>query len=261
MAYIKGKRTVSCTYCGGVGHNRSTCKSLENYVESVREKHGDDNIIVQHYDAKKKKRQQSNKTRSCSYCDEQGHNRATCGELKEHMQATKEENATFRRRILEAFRRTGFGVGALISSEQHKEYRDYTSNDYFLTPYVITKINWENINQWNNDYFFYGTKREKLPYEAKNIARLSYDDFRCHGWVWDEDLLRALFPTTTASSWITGEHWRYNNRWENFCKVISPISTVEPPVDWLEGGSIKVLKGAYAKRQSWQGPMLKQTPA
>ena len=79
MAWKKGDdgkyvRTVRCSYCYELGHNRSTCPELKKYIDKLRKENGDHTYSVADYDRMKKKRS----NRSCSYCKDKGHNTRSC---------------------------------------------------------------------------------------------------------------------------------------------------------------------------------------
>ncbi len=77
----------TCGYCGGTGHNRSTCPVEKGNVEDIRAKYPD-NWQVREYDQRharrKETRLRASQDRKCSYCGEQGHNRRSCTTLKQH---------------------------------------------------------------------------------------------------------------------------------------------------------------------------------
>ena len=97
MPYVKRVRTVYCGHCGLPGHNRSTCEDHKKMIEHRRHAKGSDDWFVAQYDRKQQKRAEKSKNRTCSYCADTGHNRATCKHLAEHIEVTREFNSAYRR--------------------------------------------------------------------------------------------------------------------------------------------------------------------
>ena len=63
--------TVSCRYCGGVGHNRRTCP---DYKALLARQAGDGNKWAQ----ATLNRRNRKSVRKCGWCNETGHNKRTC---------------------------------------------------------------------------------------------------------------------------------------------------------------------------------------
>ena len=48
------KKTVKCSFCNRLGHNRVTCEKLSNLIEETRKKFGSDHPDVSEHDHYKK---------------------------------------------------------------------------------------------------------------------------------------------------------------------------------------------------------------
>jgi len=246
------KRTVHCRHCGQRGHNKASCSVLKNKIEKLRTE-DPNNWHVQSYDAKKAKRARKGKDRTCSYCDNSGHNRATCKDLKEHLSITKGKNSIFRAAIYKRFQALGIGVGTIISSERHTqriEPENYEGGT-FRIPQVITQICWENINFWNQTYTWFDND---APYCLKPLTKIDVAWVHEGGWPWDHALLKLVLDESSASQFKDGSHYRYSDRFTYFCEVESPVTTNAPPTDWLIGSG-RAIKELYKKRKSWNGAL------
>ena len=255
MAYShpSHKRTVHCRYCYQSGHNRSSCPTLAGDIETLRIKHGDSHPKVELYDLKKAKRHKKGKERKCSFCGEKGHNRATCEDLKKQMAETLAENAVYRAAILQRMRLLGVGFGAIISSERNTNRIDQAdcNSDHYRVPQVITQVNWDNINFWNTKYTYFD---DDSPFFTRPLTDLHRMHPQMTGWPWDEGIIKLIMIENTASEWIGGTHWRYDDRDSFFTTVESPVPSIEPPTGWLLGGT-RVIKKAYKQREIWEGSL------
>ena len=139
MAY---KRTVHCSHCGIAGHNRSGCPDFRDRIEQIRNSDPYD-YRVQRYDAKKARKAASAQNRRCTYCGEQGHNRAGCPKLKEAMEKYRAINVRYRRNVLDALIENGLGPGAMFKTQL------WNNNEYVDRPVMVTDIRWELVNHHN----------------------------------------------------------------------------------------------------------------
>ena len=77
------KKTVKCSFCNRLGHNRVSCEKLKTEVETNRTQYGSSHPDVREYDEylqdySDKSRSNANRKRHCSYCIQAGHNIRTC---------------------------------------------------------------------------------------------------------------------------------------------------------------------------------------
>lgn len=136
--------TVRCRHCYGKGHNRRSCPDLtriykeqaENGSEYSRREY--EKRTGMHLDGTKvaKEKRAAANPRRCTYCGARGHNRRTCEVLKENRAAYAVDAIAYRRRLVDAMRSAGVGVGALVQTERW--------GDTYC--WMITKINWGIID-------------------------------------------------------------------------------------------------------------------
>ena len=139
----------TCGYCGGTGHNRSTCPTEKEAVEKLRAK-DPDNWRVYEYDRRHTRRKESrlraSQDRKCSYCGEQGHNRRSCSTLKQHKHYADIANAEARVGILDYLRKEGIGPGALMVIGER--FYDDKKEEYSrrLQTYLVAGLNWSALD-------------------------------------------------------------------------------------------------------------------
>tara|TARA_Y100000310_G_scaffold1098_1_gene1567 strand:- start:1150 stop:1866 length:717 start_codon:yes stop_codon:yes gene_type:complete len=128
MGRRKGGITT-CGWCGGVNHNKRTCPDLKKYVAQ-----NPDGWRAQEYNRKKVK---AASNRKCSYCAQSGHNRKTCEAFKTDNDKYCGLNYYYQKKILKSMNDLGFGVGSLV------KYERYSGK---VEIYLVTKINWDQVN-------------------------------------------------------------------------------------------------------------------
>lgn len=133
------KKTVKCSFCNRLGHNRISCPKLAIAIEGLRDKFGSNHPDVQVYDKgrkrySKKSRNNANKTRRCKFCHKTGHNIRTCSEKSKKMSDLKKLNHNWRMIILEELKVREIGVGCIMT--------DVTNGNWMLTSIDWQKINW-----------------------------------------------------------------------------------------------------------------------
>jgi len=102
--------TVRCGECYGKGHNKRSCPDRAKAME-IRRKLDPDCWQVKEYDAER----QNGRKRSCKYCKESGHNKATCKSLITDQITAREKCSEWRTGALKAIEAMGLGVGALVA--------------------------------------------------------------------------------------------------------------------------------------------------
>ncbi len=136
--------TVRCRHCYTSGHNRRSCPQLTQTLKEQAENgssYAEERYVKRtgmHLDGTKVAKAQRAKAnpRRCTYCGARGHNRRTCGTLAENKTAYAEAAIAFRRRLVEAMRSTGVGIGALLQTERWGDTHCW----------MITKIRWNEID-------------------------------------------------------------------------------------------------------------------
>jgi hypothetical protein len=141
------KRTVRCTYCYEVGHNKLSCPQMKQdsidrvaeYENQLKEdKFSDDwernyaQRQLNHHKAVLEKRANRGKNRKCSYCKEVGHTRRTCSHRKTDVNAEAFKVRTAREAMAPLLEEQGIGVGALI------KYDDDI--------YTVERMDWNSVD-------------------------------------------------------------------------------------------------------------------
>lgn len=141
------KKTVKCSFCSRLGHNRISCPRLSIVIEGLRDKFGSNHPDVQIFDKgrkrySKKSSNNANNTRKCKFCHKTGHNARTCSEKSKKMSELKKMNHNWRMIILEELKAREIGVGCIMT-------------DVTKTNWMLTSIDWQKIH-WlsNNDNVF-----------------------------------------------------------------------------------------------------------
>ena len=108
--------TVRCSYCGEKGHNRATCKHLEERMRELLETGtASQRGQAERYFDKKLAKSRRAKSRKCTYCGDTGHNRRTCNKLARHVNVYADMVYEARQKMLDNMIQYGMGPGALVS--------------------------------------------------------------------------------------------------------------------------------------------------
>ena len=145
------KRTVTCSHCHSRGHNKSGCPEWKKYIENRRVDYGDSDWRVSDYDAKRARKASSAANRKCSYCGEQGHNRAGCPKLKAAMESFRGRNVEYRQNVLNTLIENGLGPGAMVKNTQ--------SWSGSTRLYMVTEVSWERIEMTDKNHDFIEMKQ------------------------------------------------------------------------------------------------------
>ena len=166
MAY---KRTVTCSWCYGHGHNRNGCPDRKEYIANNPES----------YEATIASRQKA-RTRKCSYCGDTGHNRRTCPVLKRNKGLAATRNRNFRRALVAWMQEIGLGVGTLVKCK-----------DYWGTVHtgMVTSFDWHRMNVWDFKNNWYGLK-------CVNVT--NFREAADYGWTYISDSKKMPRPPEDA---------------------------------------------------------------
>ncbi len=144
------KKTVKCSFCNRLGHNRITCPKLAVAMQKLEEDYGSNHPdVVEHksyldsYSQKSKKN--ANRKRFCSYCREQSHNVRTCKQRSQDISKIKKLNFRWRNKIMQELSTRGIGVGTIIAPVNH-----ISSIENSSSPWTVVSIDWRKIN-WVTD--------------------------------------------------------------------------------------------------------------
>lgn len=140
------KKTVKCSFCNRLGHNRVSCEKYKISIEEIREKHGDDHPDVADYDNYKIRYSKKSKTnastvRRCSYCASTTHNVRTCKDKSADIIKLKKLNKEWRKNILKELRQRGIGVGTIMANSGY-----VSSVQNRKSPWTLVSIDWENLS-------------------------------------------------------------------------------------------------------------------
>ena len=227
--------TVTCRACYQTGHNQRSCPRVkERYEEALAKPEEDrdhnDRMRIERYERKK----QSAKVRKCSYCDEKGHNRRSCGQLKEHMAHVVKQEVAFRDTFVKYLNKLGLGVGSLVQGTG-------TQIDNSDRIGVVTGIRWDNIS--------IVTAHAQLERFLRVQPLRAFSDPR----------QARMFNISVPAEWSTGPQWRSdqgNNRWQEDyykCEVLGSVgATVKPPSGWVN--DMAAVKHFFQDRHSYQWP-------
>ena len=124
---------IRCSYCYEYGHNKRTCPErlarIQRNLESEKEGEGRYTEYYARQIAKmtgvnpetgeKTGRRDESRGRVCSYCNERGHNRRTCQQLKSDLARYAVMTREARQEIRDWALQDGIGIGAMV---KYKEY-------------------------------------------------------------------------------------------------------------------------------------------
>ena len=152
--------TVYCRHCYNKGHNKRTCPDLtetlkRRALQEINDGDGYNGYWGRQYNKRVKKtglyadgtpmsqeviqaNTRSSKRR-CTYCGTQGHNRKTCGELRQDKSDFIEAEINWRKKLKTWAEETGYGVGTLLKTERWGE----------TYAWMVTHVNWNGIASTN----------------------------------------------------------------------------------------------------------------
>ena len=140
------KKTVKCSFCNRLGHNRVSCEKLKIEVEANRTQYGSSHPDVQEYDDyvqdySDKSRNNANRKRHCSYCIQGGHNIRTCHVKERDFAKLKRINKDWRSNIIKELTDRGIGVGSIMSNNKYVNTMENKKS-----PWTLVSIDWENLS-------------------------------------------------------------------------------------------------------------------
>lgn len=175
--------TVYCSYCGNSGHNRRGCPKRKA-GEAKELKENPDSLWAEDIRRRNERRAMEIKrtvnSRRCSYCDEKGHNRRGCTQLKTDKVEVQKAFVKYRQEFAIHAKEKGFGVGALIKIPVSSAV---DCDSYFVG--MITKVNWRHVSH------LYGSTdlRPHLvggssPFGEMRIVKIIDGEYQAHrrGW-------------------------------------------------------------------------------
>ena len=122
------KRTVRCSQCYQIGHNKGSCveyrKKLKTNIERYNKALEAPNLSSWDRECNERylrnstdtlaKLEGKGKSRSCGYCHEVGHSRPTCTTRKQEVSTITASTLEFRKKVAQRMIDENFGPGALV---------------------------------------------------------------------------------------------------------------------------------------------------
>ena len=208
------KKTVKCSFCGRLGHNRVSCPKLKEMIEKEREEHGSDHPDVKLYDEmsvgySKKSSNNASRTRHCKYCFMPNHNVRSCKDRARDISELKKRNHYWRMAVLEFFRKRGIGTGCIMTNKYSKRYgsKMYNKGD----KWILTSINWDLIT-----------------FDIPQERELGIDDYKVFKLV---NLTNSMVTTSLSMSQLAAIN-EHATEAEFYWDVLSPSQTLDFPEGW-----------------------------
>lgn len=248
MAYKKyeRKRVSRCSFCGGVGHNRSTCPELKAVIKQRLADDPDDiaaNTLLAHEEAKKARR--ANTKRKCSFCGEQGHNRASCAHLKKEIEVIAELNIVYRKRFLDIMSRLQISEFLLATSARIHSGKGAES---FEVPLLLKSIEWGNINYWNRHVVW--PERHSIIFNFETLCLVEGWNgkprrSKFHFSVFND---REMVELASGLEFKDGDrisNWHHKGNWPTVTSATG--KQPQPPAEWLDAKAVKKEVKKYIK--------------
>ena len=137
--------TVTCGYCCGEGHNKRTCP---RYTKDLEARLADERVTGyarEHYQEEldKRGRGKAGAHRTCSFCDNKGHDRRTCQALSKVVSNITVTIIEARKDFIKNAEDAGFGVGSLVKFKR-RAWSHGTWTD-IPTVCIVEEIHWADI--------------------------------------------------------------------------------------------------------------------
>jgi len=184
-----------CRNCGNTGHNRRTCPSRSQEAKNADKE----------YHNKYRR-----KSRRCSFCYENEHDRRKCEKLKSERNVWITENAAYRSRFLEDMKKAGIGIGAIVKRISWQSQTTF---------YFIKDIRWDYINQ--DDHYSY-------PFRVLVIG---------------EDCVESGINAPSYFGRNDKEREYYINNDRNMVAENPAMpDSIKPPIEWFDGTTVNFPK-------------------
>jgi len=220
MARTKGSIT-RCGHCYENGHNRAGCAQLKQEIAADPDGY---------YARRAKRKKMMKKKRKCGYCENTGHNAATCSTRKTDITAYTHMNWKYQNAMSAVFRKSGFGVGSIISTQRQEHTRHY----------LVTEVNLSQINLANSYQRGLGDDSGQDTRHAIKCQRLDLKNMS------DTDLQRdwcrnvAMLVPSFAHKAIFGEN-DYDSSSQNYT-VVGPVKVSSKKMDFDRESGMAFIK-------------------
>ena len=241
--------SIYCGRCGDYGHNAPHCPEMKSRAAEYHRKvkAGEAPTYRERsaasyrdrIDEAQKKRSQG---RTCGYCSDKGHNRATCptrlGDVQDFIKADK----LYRRSMVEFLRKEGLGIGALLTV-QHSYYDKQNEWREYSGPAILQSLNWSHLTL--GSALDLATKRTtaiqvNIPVDGvtqMNLPREAVDRWREQSLGSSKETFYDCFSTYVRLS-------------RGHTELMVPSAGISPPDGWLDCKDIHPKKFAKSKDQS-----------
>ena len=194
-------RAIRCSSCYSLGHNRLSCpqqkenlaRSIEQHKENLKGYDKDSwdfqytERQIAHCEKQLYNMTHRGKNRTCGYCHESGHNRATCAEKKSETKRVAEESIALRKFAAKQMETLGFGIGSLVQvgfkrdsepqmavvtgvrfNELYSPSHRYNGGMYFYPPQLIEyQLVRPYVDSWSDREITHGAA--EIPVEFLNV--------------------------------------------------------------------------------------------
>jgi len=231
------KRTVRCSHCYEIGHNRSSCpqlkKSLQDTISEYKARLDKDVWDRPHDKVQAQRRfewatnqlhkmQSRGKNRKCGFCGDYGHTRRTCQERKDKTAEMLKKTLDIRQRMRDVLQDIGYAPGALVNVS----VRDQRFPEGVLG--VIASVSLKDMyhaniydgGQWAPSYKH--NVRVKLLHSVRDYWGTEYDE------------VNALMPMEAFNLDNHEPHERFLSAMrdrDNYTTIVSPIDCDESAFD------------------------------
>ena len=177
-----GTGTVRCGFCGGHGHNITSCGEVDRVAKNTLKKiETNPNYapvwketyalreLKKREERRAKQRSTPRKKPSCSFCGSKHHKRNKCDELKKFKSRVSRANKKWRSAFVDHMNESGFGIGSLVSLPL--PMIDYWATGH--TTAIVVGYNSAKLNMFclisNNGGEYYSEPSIEMYCEGKTI--------------------------------------------------------------------------------------------
>jgi len=141
------RRASRCSNCYVVGHTKRSCPALRQRAAEAAAKPANERG---YYDERaiQQVSQYSGNNRTCSYCNETGHNAKGCKDRKDDIKVSTDYLITWRKQFIAKCKEVGFGIGSLVKHCGYAYEGGYATAE---NPHygVVIGFDFSHITPWN----------------------------------------------------------------------------------------------------------------
>jgi len=141
------RRASRCSNCYVVGHTKRSCPALRQRAAEAAAKPANERG---YYDERaiQQVSQYSGNNRTCSYCNETGHNAKGCKDRKDDIKVSTDYLISWRKQFIAKCKQVGFGIGALVKHCGYSYDGGYATAE---SPHygVVISFDFSHITPWN----------------------------------------------------------------------------------------------------------------